>query len=137
MKIAANTFFWTLFVCAVGLSQIGIIYLSSLFNDGAQINMIDFYSDGFFLFFTISLISGIFYEFVFESVCRIPKPYRNFLMIFSGLIGFFAMLVYALAFSSKIQTPNSLDNYISFQHWITSAAITVTVAMKAVIYYSR
>lgn len=137
MKTAFNAFLWTLFVCIVGAAQIGIAYLYTYFSGKNPGGLTKFYSEGFFLFFSISLIAGIFYEFQFESKCRISKPVKNLLLISSAGIGIFAMVTYALAFSARISPDFSLDNYVSAQNYITSLTVMVSITMKGIIYKSK
>jgi hypothetical protein len=137
MKIVINSLLWIFFVCLIGGAQIGIIYLYSRINGLQMENLDKFYSDGFFLFFSISLIAGIFYEFQFENSCRVHKSVKNALLIFSGGLGIFAMLTYALAFASRIEATNNISSYISTQNYLTSATVLVSVTMKGIIYYSK
>jgi len=137
MKIALNTFFWTLFVCFIGCAQIGIVWFYSTLNGIKMGGLTKFYGDGFFLFFSISLIAGIIYEFYIENDCRVTKSIKNLLLIISAGVGVMAMLTYALAFASSIESPEKIGNYVNVQNYLTILAILVSIVMKGIIYKSR
>ena len=75
MKIIGNALIWLIFVCAIGLAQIGIAFWCSIVKGSQMSNLDRFYYEGFFLFFSISLIAGIIYEFQFENKCKFIPLY--------------------------------------------------------------
>jgi hypothetical protein len=132
-----KSFLWIGFVCIIGLIQILIVYAGSYLNGDTMIALSKFYSEGFFLFFSISLISGIIYEFVWEADCRLPSWVNSILIVFCILLLIWGMLTYALAFSAKISSTNSLNKYTYLQQLLTGFSVTISLLMKGLIYHSR
>ncbi|WP_316748119.1 hypothetical protein [Pedobacter gandavensis] len=137
MNKTISTLFWILFVCGIGLIQLAIIYICSFVNGDSVFDINRFYSDGFFLFFSISLIAGIFYEFQYESQCLVNKYLKNTLLLTCVTIEMFAMLVYAIAYVSKISSTSEIGNYIILQNFLTGSSIILASVMKGIIYYNR
>lgn len=137
MNKTISTLLWIMFVCGIGLIQIGIIFICSYVNGRSTLDLNRFYSDGFFLFFSISLIAGIVFEFQYESQCNIHKYIKNTLLTISGTIGIFAMLIYAIAYASKISSPTQMGNYVAVQNFLTGSTVFIATIMKGIIYYSR
>jgi len=138
MKAFLNTSFWILFFCGVGVIQILIAFFYTWLQGGNTSNVHDFYLDGFFLFFSISLVSAIFYEFTFENDCKISKPVKNFLLFFCVIIAGLAMMVYAMAYATKLNLhKNNLGNYILAQKVLTTFSILVSFIMKGIVNYSK
>lgn len=137
MNKTINTLFWIIFVCGIGLIQLGIIYVCTYVNKDIVFDINRFYSDGFFLFFSISLIAGIFYEFQYESQCFINKRLKTTMGAISLGIGFLAMLIYAIAYASKISSPSEIGNYVVAQNYLTVISVVVASGMKGIIHYNR
>jgi len=137
LKFVANAFLWTIFVCVIGLLQIGIVFGYAKFNNSTSVSLNGFYSDGFFLFFATSLIAGILYEFQFETTCNVRNVTKNVLVCFCVLIGFTSMMTYAFAIGSKTNPTYNMSMYIQIQNYVTGAALFISFIMKGIIYNSR
>jgi len=137
MRIVVNAFIWLIFVCSIEVTQIGIIYMNSILSGKEMSSLNKFYSNRFLLFFSISLVAGVFYEFQFENSVKVNPYIKNILLMGSIRMQVFAMVVYALTFALKMNSAISMSNYISIQNYLAFSAILISATMKGVIYNSK
>ena len=137
-KSLGKAVFWFFFLLLVGLLQLSIAFLYSLVFAKGVFNLEAFFIDGFFLFFCISTVCSISYEYFLENDHNGNK-YSNFVIVLVVCsVVLFSMWMYTTMFANKnLDLSKRNPNFFITQMVILIVSCLLTFGLKTVIYYNQ
>lgn len=139
-KSLTKSLIWLLFLLCIGFSQIGITYLFNILSENQDIEYTKLIIDGFFVFFSISLVSTVCFEFYFDSTIKSNKYSNIVIIILSVLLVFVSMISYSYVYVANNLTNSisiKMDTYKNMQIWIFLISALLTYSLKTLIYYDN
>lgn len=139
-KSLAKSLGWLFFVLGIGFLQVGITYFLGRLNNIQGVNYNSLIIDGFFVFFSISMVSTICFEFYFDHTIKSNKYVNIVIVLFSMLLVLISMVGYAYVYVAKNFTDTiniNLAAYKELQLWVFFIAAILTYALKAIMYYTE
>ncbi|GGC38538.1 hypothetical protein GCM10011386_33320 [Parapedobacter defluvii] len=117
--------------------------MTYLFGTISDVQGIDFprlIIDGFFVFFSISMVSTICFEFYFDHTIKSNKYVNIVIVLFSIILVLISMVGYAYIYVAKNFTNTiniNITAYKTIQLWVFFIAALLTYALKAITYYTQ
>lgn len=140
LKSVVKASIWLIFVMLIGLTQIGLTYLFGFISGVQGVDFPRLIIDGFFVFFSISMVSTICFEFYFDHTIKSNKYVNIVIVLFSILLVMISMVGYAYVYVAKNFTDAiniNLAAYTEIQLWVFFIATVLTYALKAIMYYTQ
>lgn len=137
-KSLIKSLIWLFFLLCVGFSQIGITYLFGFLSENQDIEYAKLIIDGFFVFFSISLVSTVSFEFYFDSTIKSNKYSNIAIVLLSGMLVLVSMISYSYVYVANNLTNSiviKMDAYKNMQIWIFLISALLTYSLKTLMYY--
>ena len=131
LKSLYSTFLSSLF----GILQILVIYFLSQMSSNQQFNLTQFYNEGFFLFFSIALISSVLVEYFIDAKIQTNVYINSFILVGCILICLFCMLAYSKIFL-QLETTNK-EHLKLYQNNFLTISLLVSIFLKFIIYSKK
>ncbi|MFZ6010160.1 MAG: hypothetical protein ACOYXT_07395 [Bacteroidota bacterium] len=131
LRALYSTFLASLF----GVLQILVIYFFSQLSVNKSFRIIDFYEQGFFLFFTVAIISGVLIEYFIDAKVKTNVYVNSFILITGVLICLFCMLAYSKIFLQFEST--DVSRSIVLQDNFLIIGVLASVFLKWIIYTKK
>lgn len=135
LKSLYSTFLSSLF----GILQILVIYFLSQISSNQQFSLKQFYNEGFFLFFSVALISAVLIEYFIDAKVQTNVYINSFILIgcvmICLMICLFCMLAYSKIFL-QLETTN-LEHLKLYQNNFLTISLLVSIFLKFNIYNKK
>jgi hypothetical protein len=128
LKSLYATFLSSLF----GILQILVIYFLSQMSVNRHFDLSQFYNEGFFLFFSVALISSILIEYFIDARIQTNVYLNSFILIGCVMICLFCMLAYSKIFL-QLESTNR-DYLTAYQNNFLVISVLISVVLKFSIY---
>jgi len=124
----------------IGLTQIGLTYLFGIISGVQGVDFPRLIIDGFFVFFSISMVSTICFEFYFDHTIKSNKYVNIVIVLLSIILVLVSMVGYAYVYVARNFT-NAIEinikAYTKIQLWVFFSAALLTYALKSITYYTQ
>jgi|GEM_PF-2527892 len=140
VKSLSKALFWLFFIIIIGFMQIGFTYLFSSLSENQAIDYNKLVIDGFFIFFSISLISTTCFEFYFDSTIKSNKYANIAIILLCVALVSISMISYAYVYVANNYSESikiKIATYKNMQIWIFLLSAFLTTILKAMIYYNN
>lgn len=138
MNIFANflrSLYATFLSSLFGILQILVIYFLSEISLNRQFNLTQFYNEGFFLFFSVALISSVLIEYFIDARIQTNVYLNSFILIGCMMICLFCMLAYSKIFL-QLESTNR-DHLTAYQNNFLVISLLVSIFLKFSIYSKK
>jgi hypothetical protein len=131
LKSLYATFLSSLF----GILQILVIYFLSQMSLNRRFNLLPFYDEGFFLFFSVALISSVLVEYFIDAKIQTNVYLNSFILIGCVMICLFCMLAYSKIFL-QLESTNR-DYLTAYQNNFLIISLLISIFLKFSIYSKK
>lgn len=115
-----------------GILQILVIYFLSQMSSNQQFSLEQFYNEGFFLFFSVAIISSVLIEYFIDAKIQTNVYINSFILIGCMMICLFCMLAYSKIFL-QLETTNQ-QHLKLYQNNFLTISMLVSIFLKFNIY---
>lgn len=125
----------TFFSVAFGFFQIAVVYFLCTISDDREFILQEFYDTGFFLFFTVAIISSAVTEYYFDARIKTNVYFDAFLLLSATGTVVFCMLVFSKIFLQLETTNELIANRV--QDGFLVLGVTASLLLKIFINFKR
>lgn len=117
-----------------GILQIGVVYLLTELSE-KDFDLREFYNTGFFLFFTVAIVSSVLVEYYIDAKIKTNVYFDAFIILACFILSMFCMVVFSKIFLEIDTTDTALS--VLIQNISIGFAIAVSILLKVILNFKR
>jgi hypothetical protein len=118
-----------------GFFQIAVVFLLSELSDEKIFKLQDFYDTGFFLFFTVAIISNVLVEYYIDGKVQTNVYFNAFILIACFATSVVCMVAFSKIFL-QIETTDK-ETSVLVQNVALAFSVAVSLLLKLILYFKR